>query len=144
MSTGWIVFWLACMLLAGPITAALFHTVTFLWRCRWHIFQLTVFVAVAGYLINAPWQLVPLNEDQRVGQGMADVWFALFSALVATWIINQAIRFFRWLFSPKTRVKLPPKLTYAQRLALETAHLPPPRKRSSSSWLSSWAVWRPL
>jgi hypothetical protein len=139
MSTGWIAFWLACMLLAGPITSAVFHIVKFLWRCRWHIYQIAVFTAVGGYLINAPWQLVPLNEDQRVGQGMANVWFALFSALVATWIINQVIRFFRWLFSPKTRVKLPPKLTHAQRLARETAHLPPPRPRSFSPW-----PWRPL
>jgi hypothetical protein len=107
MSTGWIIFWLACMLLAGPITSALFHTVTFLWRCRWHILQLTVFTAVAGYFTNASWQLVPLNEDQRIGQGMANVWFALFSALVATWIINQVIRAIRWLASPKLRVRLP-------------------------------------
>jgi hypothetical protein len=109
MSTGWIVFWLACMLLAGPITTALFHTVAFLYRIRWHALQLVVFMAVAGYLTNALWQLVPLN-DQRIGQGMANVWFAFFSALVATWLINQVIRFFRWLVSPKVRVKLPPKL----------------------------------
>jgi hypothetical protein len=50
-------------------------------------------------------------------------------------IVNRVTRFFRWLVSPK----LPPKLTYAQRLAIETAHLPPPPTRSFSLW-----PWRPL
>jgi hypothetical protein len=61
------------------------------------------------------------------------------TAILVTAGMNLLIRFFRWLISPKVRVKLPPKLTLAERLAKETAHLPPPRTRSFSL-----AIWRAL
>jgi hypothetical protein len=153
MSTGWIIFWLACMFLAGPITTAIFHTIAFLWRCRWHILQLTVFTAVAGYTASHHWGFIdyhsidpsippwpsdlPITDLQE--NGMVYPFLGLLAAILVTYAINLVVQFFRWLVSPKLHVKLPPKLTYAQRLAIETAHLPPPRLRSFSPW-----PWRPL
>lgn len=107
---------------------------------RWHVLQLAIFTIVATCAVTYHWfDLGPPGDPSNGSSGLMSVGFGIAAAVFVTFMINQMIRFARWLVSPKTRVELPPKLTLAQRLAIETAHLPPPRKRSFSL-----AIWRPL
>jgi hypothetical protein len=130
-----LIFWVGIalnVLLFGGIA------VWWLWtHYRWHILQLAVFTTVATCAITYHWfDMDAAGHDSRA---QASVGLGLVAAAFVTVMINQAIRFVHWLVYPKTRVELPPKLTLAQRLAIETAHLPPPRRRSFSL-----AIWRPL